>query len=211
MNKLLEPLNDAELDSLDRFLLERIDEDADDDDDSDPGLVSVSGLDGLFTALISGPVLATPEQWMPVVWGDYEPEWEDEEHFEDTVALMMRHMNTIAATLEEAPAEFEPLFLQDDEDGETFVIVDDWCEGYVRAVALAPDEWSAGGAEVEDLLHPLLAFSSVTEWAGHELDSEAEIEKLSQAIPPNVRALYAFWKKRRAPGSASPWDKSRQH
>ncbi len=210
MSKLLEPLNDDELFALDRFLLDRIDEEDDEDDDSDTGLVSISGLDGLFTALISSPELALPEQWLPVVWGDYEPEWESEDAFDAMVALMMRHMNTIAATLQDAPADFEPLFLQDEEDGETFVVVDDWCEGYVRAVGLVQDQWRRGGAEVERLLHPLLAFSSVTDWEGHELGSEAEIERLCATIPPNVRALYAFWHKT-GPAPVSPWDKARKH
>lgn len=208
MNTLLEPLNDVDLARLDAFLLERIDPDA---DDGDEGLISISGLDGLFTAIVSGPVLPQPAQWLPVVWGDHEPEWEDQAHFEATIALMMRHLNTVAATLQEVPDTFEPLFLQDEDDVEA-IVVDDWCEGYARGVALARKEWRAGGAEVEKLLEPILAFSSATDWSGHELGSDAEIERLSNAITPNLRALYAFWRKR-APqpspsATSSPWDKA---
>jgi hypothetical protein len=49
---------------------------------------------------------------------------------------------------------------------------------------------------VEKLLEPVLAFSSVTDWRGHELESEAEMERLADAITPNVRALYTFWRER---------------
>ncbi|MEY4641679.1 MAG: hypothetical protein RLZZ227_1673 [Pseudomonadota bacterium] len=224
MDKLLRPLNDNELAALDQFLLDRIDANLDDDDDDvdeelgDVGLVSVSGLDGLFTALISGPVLPAPEQWLPVVWGDYEPEWEDAQDFEARVELMMRHLNTIAATLQEAPQEFDPLFLEDEEDGETFLVVDDWCEGYTRGVALSADRWRKGGATVEQLLHPIVSFSSATEWQAHELEDEREIEKLSEAITPSVRALYAYWQEPRrseaakpeAASKPSPWDNSRK-
>ena len=80
MSKLLEPLNDTELATLDAFLLERIDPEA--DDEGDTGLISISGLDGLFTALVSAPLLPAPEQWLPVVWGEFEPQWEDQRHFD---------------------------------------------------------------------------------------------------------------------------------
>ena len=206
MNKLLEPLDDTELARLDSFLLERIDPD---DEEGDTGLISISGLDGLFTALVSGPVLPPPEQWLPVVWGDHDPEWEDQDHFDETTALMMRHLNTLAATLQEAPLQFEPLFLQDDEDPEA-IVIDDWCEGYARGVALTQMDWRDGGKPVEELLQPILAFSSVTNWSGHELGSDAEVEKLSNAITSNVRALHAFWHKH-APRPSSPWDKARRH
>jgi uncharacterized protein len=187
MSKLLEPLDDTELARLDSFLLERIDPEVDDD----PGLISISGLDGLFTALVSGPVLPPPEQWLPVIWGEQEPEWDDEAHFKETTELMMRHLNTVAATLQEAPQVFEPLFLQDEEDPDALVI-DDWCEGYARGVALGEKQWRAGGAAVEKLLLPILAFSSVTDWKGHK-GSDADVEKLSSAITSNVRALHAYW------------------
>lgn len=196
MNKLLEPLNTTELAALDLFLFDRID-DEEDADTSDLGILSVSELDGLFTALVSGPALAPPSEWLPIVWGDFEPEWDNEEEFEALTGQLMRHMNTIAATLMEAPEEFDPLFLQSEENGETFVIVDDWCEGYMRGVALTTDAWRAGGADMEHMLHPILAFSSVTDWQGHELSSEAAIEQLSETIAPSVRAIHAYWLLRR--------------
>jgi uncharacterized protein len=187
MSKLLEPLNEPELARLDAFLLERIDPES----GADPGLISISGLDGLFTALVSGPVLPAPEQWLPVIWGEQEPEWEDEAHFKATTELMMRHLNTVAATLQEAPKDFEPLFLQDEEDPDA-IVIDDWCEGYARGVGLTEKQWRAGGAAVDKLLMPILAFSSVTDWKGHK-GSDADVEKLSGDLTSNVRALHALF------------------
>jgi uncharacterized protein len=218
MSDLLNPLSDAELAELDRFLLARV-EDEEELDEGDPGVTSIFELDGLFAAVVSGPVLVKPEQWMQAVWGDHEPEWESEAEFDQVIGLMMRHMNTMAATLAEAADEFEPLFEQDEEGGETFVVVDDWCEGYVKGVALCNAQWRAGGAAIEKLLNPIRAFSSATHWRGHEL-GEAEIDQLSDAIAPSARSIHAIWQQRDKPAAKnpsaasaapSPWDKARKH
>lgn len=92
MNDLNTPLSDEENDRLDRFLLDRIDEDAD-TTDMDEGVLDISELDGLFTAIVSGPVNVVPSQWLPAVWGDFEPVWADENEFRDIFTLMTRHMN----------------------------------------------------------------------------------------------------------------------
>jgi uncharacterized protein len=214
MNTLLEPLDDAELAELDLFLLERLGEEDEDHEDheDDPGVFSISGLDGFLAALVSGPVLVEPSQWMAAVWGDYEPEWESESDFERVMALIMRHLNTLASTLKEAPAEYQPLFLDGEEDGEAFVVVDDWCEGYVRALALTTAQWQAGGAEVERLLAPIVAFSSATDWQAYELN-EVELDHLSDLIAPNVREIHGYWLQQREAAPAakkSPWDTARK-
>ena len=105
MKNLFNSLNEAEIDRLDRFLLDCIDEDAD-TDGKDEGVLDISELDGFFTALVSGPVMIQPSRWLPVVWGDFEPTWESTEDFEDVISLMIRHMNGIAATLMEQPEDF---------------------------------------------------------------------------------------------------------
>ncbi len=131
MKNLFDPLSDEEYDRLDHFLLERIDEDAE-TTDKDEGVLDISELDGLFTAIVSGPVTVMPSQWLPAVWGDFEPVWRDEKEFEGIFSLMMRHMNAIARMLMEAPEDFEPIFLQRKVEGDAFTIVDEWCEGYWR-------------------------------------------------------------------------------
>ena len=138
-------LNEAELDHLNQFLLDRIPEDADDDytKDTDEGILDVSELDGFFTAVVSSPVMIPPSQWLPAVWGEYEPEWESEKEFENIFTLLMRHMNDIAATLMEQPEYFEALFQERVVKGKIYSIVDEWCEGYLRGVALAAAQWSA--------------------------------------------------------------------
>lgn len=51
-------------------------------------------------------------------------------------------MNWIAAFLMEQPDDFEPMFEESVVDGKTHTIVDEWCEGYIRGVALASEQWA---------------------------------------------------------------------
>lgn len=198
---LARPLSDEELDRLDKLLLERVDEDAV-TDDTDEGVLTVSELDGLLTAVVSGPVTITPSRWLPAVWGDVEPTWASAEEFEECMTLIVRHMNDIAATLIEAPDEFEPMFFESTAGRDVAVVVDDWCQGYLRGVELLVDEWLAA-PEVAELLFPLGAFTDTTDWLAHELP-EPEAAKLRDAIAPNVRALHAYWLARRAKEPQEP-------
>ncbi|MBF8269490.1 MAG: hypothetical protein HW386_1199 [Gammaproteobacteria bacterium] len=202
MKKLFTELSDAEIEQLDNFLLGRIDAD-DDTEDKDEGVLSISELDGLFTALVSGPDAIQPSQWLPVVWGDFEPVWESMQDSERVLGLMMRHMNSIAAMLREQPDNFEPLFMERVVADQSYTIVDEWCEGYSRGVELAAPLWEAGGREMNILLTPILAFASQTDWRGHDFVTD-EIEILQNAITPNVRLIHAYWRAWRDESATAP-------
>ena len=196
MKELFTSLSDEEYERLDQFLLERID-DEDDALDKDEGVLNISELDGLFTAIVSGPMTTAPSQWLPAVWGEFEPVWEDEEEFKQILSLMMRHMNAIAGIFMENPQEFEPIYLGREVEGDSYTIVDEWCEGYWRGVKLTQEHWDKGGQEMTVLLTPILAFTAETNWRGHEFERH-ELETIQQAIAPNVREIHAYWLARRA-------------
>ena len=197
-------LSEAEIERLSEFLLDRIPEDADAKytEDTDEGILDISELDGFFTAIVSSPVMIPPSQWLPAVWGEYEPVWESEKEFERIFTLLMRHMNDIAATLMEHPEDFEALFLERVVKGKTYTIVDEWCEGYLRGVALAAAQWDSAGQEMAILLAPIRAFTGETHWRGHDL-GENEKENTRKAIEPNVREIHAYWLMRRSENTAS--------
>lgn len=195
MMDLIATLNQDELNRLDKFLLDRIDDDAE-TEDKDEGVLDISELDGLLTAIVSGPVVVQPSRWLPVVWGDFEPTWESDKDFEDIFSLMTRHMNGIVTTLMEQPDDFEPITLEHEVKGKTHTIVDEWCEGYIRGVALTADRWELGGQDMELLLAPILGFTSATEWRAHDL-SAGKFKIVQKAIAPNVREIHAYWLARR--------------
>lgn len=208
MREMFEVLSDAEIETLGEFLLNRIDDDTD-TEGKDEGIFDISTLDGFFTAIVSGPVMVPPSQWLPAVWGDFEPVWEDEDDFKSIFMLMMRHMNGIMAMLMEGADDFEPIYMERDVKGKVYTIVDEWCEGYLRAVALTGDQWRAGGADMDILLTPIAAFTSTTNWRGHDFN-EIEVENIKNAIAPNVREIHAFWLERRGDDMSSSQPARRQ-
>ncbi|MFQ5345600.1 MAG: UPF0149 family protein [Mariprofundus sp.] len=189
------PLNEAEMDRLEAFLLERIDEE-EATEGKDEGIFDISTLDGFFTAIVSGPGVIQPSGWLPVVWGDFEPVWENEKQFEEILTLMIRHMNGISATLIEAPEQFEPMFMEREVDGKTYRIVDEWCDGYLCGLRLDHEAWSEADG-IEELLGILLLFASETGWEKLERMTEDEISRMQDAITPAVRRMHAYWLARR--------------
>lgn len=203
--ELSEPLDDAELARLDAFLLEHLSDEAADRiaaAGGDEGIIDVSELDGFLTALVSGPNSIVPSIWLPVVWGAEPPSWESAEQFQDIFELISRHQNSIVAELLHEPHTFRPMFNQRNVEGKTYLIVDEWCHGYMRGVALDAEAWTLGGSEVQALLRPIKLWGTEEGWQKIDVMSDAEQEREQNAIPKNVHALHRYWLERRALQSA---------
>jgi uncharacterized protein len=199
---LSEPLDHEELARLDEFLLNRVDDETADRINAaggDEGILDVSELDGFLTALVSGPSVIVPSRWLPAIWGAQEPIWESTEQFEEIFGLIVRQQNVVAATLLHDPEAFEPMFGEREVEGRTYLIVDEWCHGYMRAVALDADAWCAGGTEVKELLSPIRLWGTEEGWVRIKAMSDADQASERKAIPQAVRALYTYWLERRAP------------
>ena len=199
MKNLFTLLSDEELGRLDHFILERIGENTD-IESKDEGVLDISELDGFFTAIVSGPVMISPSRWLPAVWGDFEPMWKDEKEMEVILSLMMRHMNGIASILMEQPQDFEPLFLEREVKGKIYTIVDEWCEGYMRGVALEAEQWNANELEMNTLLTPIVAFAGEQARQTHDKFNGTELENIQKAIIPNVQEIHTYWLARRQDG-----------
>ena len=190
------PLSDREIEQLEDFLLNRIADDVN-TMDMDEGIFDISSLDGFFTAIVSGPVLVAPSQWIAAIWGDFEPQWETEKDFEVIFSLLMRHMNGITGHLMSEPESFEPLFLERVVDGVTHTIVDEWCFGYLKGVELCQDQWNTHDAEMTPLLDPIMMFATELGWDRLDTMSETEVDTTRRAITSNVKKIHAFWLQRR--------------
>lgn len=191
-----ESLNEVEMDELDRFLLER-GQDSESDEGKDEGLLGLSELDGFFTAIASGPETILPSEWLPAVWGEDEPEWGSAEGFDKIFQLMIRHFNDVVNSLMAPGFEFEPIFNENEVDGQRYTVVDEWCIGYMKGVALRAEAWDEGGDELFDMLQPILLFSGEPGWEVLDTLDEDEVTDLQVAIPGAAQDIHRFWLARR--------------
>ena len=86
------PLTEAELDFLNDVLSVS---------DHDEAIMCVSELDGFLTAIVSGPNMIQPSQWLPELWGGsaHGPGWKNEAETQRCFSLVMQHMNSIVSIM----------------------------------------------------------------------------------------------------------------
>jgi len=59
--------------------------------------MGLSDLDGFLTGIVVGPELILPSEWLPVIWGGAEPEFETEAEMRTVLGTIM------AATTRSSP------------------------------------------------------------------------------------------------------------
>jgi uncharacterized protein len=183
-------LTNQEIEELDAFLLS---------DDDRENAMDVSGVDGFLCAVLSGPNVIMPSEWMRWVWdsaeGKQSPEFTSEKQAQRILDLLMRHANDIAVTLTEVPQYYEPLFLERDHKGRTVSIVDEWCCGYVKGIALDPSGWQPLVEAHPDWFEVIHLYGTESGWdrlkklvEAHE-DADARHQVLVDLIAPAARNI----------------------
>lgn len=107
-------------------------------DRAPPDSMDVSQLDGFLAGVIVGPDLVAPSEFLPVIWGGEQPEFDGVEEAEAILGSILGRYNEIAEGLAGDPPEYGPVFWQD-QLGNT--ITEDWAVGFMQAVALRPEGW----------------------------------------------------------------------
>src|SRR5262249_11767395 len=102
-NKLDEPLSESDYDELEVFLgSTAVPQDC----------MDLEMLDGFLPAVVSGPELIQPSEWLPVVWSDSQrtvtPVFQNNEQAERILSLVLRLQQSIRRTLAESPTRFKP-------------------------------------------------------------------------------------------------------
>jgi uncharacterized protein len=188
------PLSDAELDAFDALLQSLPREDA----------MNIEVMDGYVTALAAGPpaVLARlrTRDWLPAVWGgDGEgtaPFASGRQRKRATV-LVLRHLQSIACRLRDAPADWQPVFSLAETQGRELADAEDWCIGFLQAVALAPDAWAAvfDDAELAAALRPIVFLggdeADLDDGERAALQDADRRDEASRAVADAVVALHA--------------------
>jgi len=154
--------------------------------------LSVDQAHGFITALIAGPE-PMGDDWMQQVWG--RPDFSDKEQAERMSELLRWMRDDIAATLEEG-RPFEPLVVEEEEEGELFEVYEGWCYGFMLALAERPAPWEGLPKDQQALLTPIAQLALLeNEEAETEMD-EDEYLSWVELLPGAVAGLYGFWHRR---------------
>lgn len=192
--QLDEPLSDQEFDTLDRFLLsDRCSENA----------MTLDALHGYLTAIVIGPAIISPEEWWPQIWGpspEDMPAFQSGQEEKRIRSLIMRFLNEIAITFEAAPKEFEPLFLEQVEQGKKLLDGEAWAWGFWDGMSLRAEVWDTGwDAPIAPVLRAvyLLGAEEVEEEEVALADTPQKRHQLALEIEAGLPAIHRFWLEQR--------------
>lgn len=187
------PLTDAEFDELDELL------------DHYPGSCAIEELDGLFCALVIGPELIPPSEWMPVVLGEEEEDDLSEESVRRTFELLLRHWNGVAAGFREdwsgvsADEGAEQMYFPflDDPEESGCPLAEGWARGFRDGLDWLEDKYWDALEEDEEcvaVLNLIAAFDTGEKSPGVPLTLEERDDVISLLVA-GLQYLYVFWRR----------------
>jgi len=98
-----------------------------------------SEVHGFFTAVVSGPMVM-PSEWLPVVVGENRRGWSSLAEMRSALDITMAVFNAVAQELSAAPGGFA-VSIERVGEGADKDFAEHWCRGYLRGMALRPDDW----------------------------------------------------------------------
>ena len=162
------PLSDDKFDQLSEFLKK-----------TGHSAINLEGVDGLFCALICGPELVLPSEYLSQIWVETFV-FDNQDYMDKIMGLLMRHWNTIARSLHgtlKAPDIHVPvLFVGNDGVARG----NDWAQGFMRGALMRPifSHELLESDEDGELLLPIMLLS-------HEHDSDPTMRPFP--VPPEKR------------------------
>jgi uncharacterized protein len=113
--------------------------------------------------------------------------------------LIIRHWNDINDTLNRAPDEYEPLFFQRKADGITIQIIDSWCSGYYKGIAVDRDMWNPLLAQHPEWFTAIMLYGTKDGWDELERrqDSIEQHQAFADSLASSVRNIHRYWLQQR--------------
>jgi uncharacterized protein len=169
------------------------------------GICDIVTLEGFLTAILIGPNTISPNLWLPKVWGKGKPQFKDLEDLNRFVGLVMGFYNELAVCFAQDPESFEPSFYERPLNDKTVIIVDEWCDGFVKGMRTDSEGWKPLKRERPELLKPIELFGTSGGWRKLEAGGEAAMHATwSVRIAPAIRAIHAYWLPYRGVAQATP-------
>ena len=189
----LVPLTEDEIEELEAFLME---------DREGAEAMMFDTMDGYLHAVAIGPTTLRPQQWLPPIWDQEKgqgmmPAVESLDQLNRILELVMRHFNSIIASLEDEPRDFFPRWSVREFEGQEFDDAEGWAYGFVQGVDLCRADWQPlldteqGRAWYRPI--GLLGEDDFGPEQGDLTRTPAQRAELALQIPEAVLAMHAHW------------------
>jgi uncharacterized protein len=149
----------------------------------------IEELDGFIAGLLVCPDLIKPGEWLPIIWdrdgGDQQPAFDNLDHVNRVLGLIMGHYNGVARTLMEHPGRYGPLFAVDNRNGD--ILWELWIEGFEKVVELRPAAWQElldADPDTAAALHGMLTLAEIARGDQHMTKNDRDV--LIAAAPDNI-------------------------
>jgi uncharacterized protein len=151
-------------------------------------------LDGFLTALVIGPAMVVPSEYLRVIWGtddDDGPLWDSVAQAQYFMNLLTKHWNAIAAR-RDADAPHDP-FIDTFGDAEQGHV---WAKGFVVGIELSRSGWEPmlkdrRAAEMCNLIFALT--QDDPQYSGDRITSKMREEIVDQ-LPVTLQSIAAYWR-----------------
>lgn len=181
---------DAQLDRLEEFLFEHMEKD---------GSMPLDAAHGFLTAVVSGPRMIMPGEWLPQVLGRVEFS-----SMEETTQVTETIMQLYNGTIGELDAgTYEPILLTlDPDEEEPLPLPYGWCEGYLVGWNFHGEgvlDTMIGDEEAAALLVPVMSFLMYEEEQLMDPPDPQAHRETAAELGPAAIGLYRWWLPRREP------------
>lgn len=165
-------LNDEDLGQLDELLIAAAHDDS----------LSIDEAHGYFTALVVAGIDASDAEIVEAALGQAAGKDKGE-----LVDLLLRLYHGLEEELA-SDRHFEPMVIEEEDEGESFEIYEGWCFGFMLAVTDHEQRWIDLSKEGKNLLEPIATLALLRE---EELDmDDEEYSGWVELLPGAVDSLY---------------------
>lgn len=145
-------------------------------------------LDGFFHALVIGPDLVMPSEYLHAIWGEG-PVFDNDEQVREVLGLIQRHWNAISGRVADEASPVMWLETQEDAPPGAY-----WVRGFARGVQLRARSWQAVALD-EDAA---MALDCILAIDSEELEFWVRGEHLDM-LDVHFSTLAKFWREQRRP------------
>ncbi|MCB5162876.1 UPF0149 family protein [Marinomonas algarum] len=156
---------------------------------TDRSLLCVSELDGFLTALGCSMQELEPDTWLGAIWGadEDQPVWESTEQEDEFLSLVLiMYMETMNGLLF---GDFYPVYLEQEVDGESTLLVEEWCVGFVRGAKLIGLGIGGDRAFFDEVLAPVRLFGTEAGWDKLDMMVDEEVAFWRENLEPSILRL----------------------